>query len=168
MNEKMGFSLLELTFVIVVLSILAMFAVPEYTKTHREAKVAVLNDLRGKLTSAVDTLKTASNIESRKQTIDGQSYVQYDARQYYLVAGKLLHPSEICHILGLTTAQLAEGVAVTSIDGMYTCKYENVNTSWIKMNKLESTDCALSYAASYSNSIITAVDIKLVGDCLKQ
>lgn len=167
MNEKMGFSLLELTFVIVVLSILAMFAIPEYTKTHREAKVAVLNDLRGKLTSAVDTLKTASNIESRKQTINGLSYVQYDVRQYYQVAGKLLHPSEICHILGLTTAQLAEGVAVTSIDGMYTCKFENFNTSWIKMNKLDSTDCALSYIANYSNESITTVDIKLVGDCLE-
>jgi len=167
MNEKMGFSLLELTFVIVVLSILAMFAIPEYTKTHREAKIAVLNDLRGKLTNAVDTLKTASNIESRKRTIDGQSYVQYDARQNYLVAGKLLHPSEICHILGLTTAPLVKGVAVSSIDGTYTCKYESSTTSWIKMNKLESTDCALSYIANYGNGSITTVDIKLVGDCLE-
>jgi len=167
MNEKMGFSLLELTFVIVVLSILAMFAIPEYTKTHREAKVAVLTDLRGKLTNAVDTLKTASNIESRKQTIDGRSYVQYDVRQNYLVIGKILHPSEICHILGLTTTQLTEGVAVTSIDGMYTCKYENINTSWIKMNKLESTDCALSYIVNNSKGSINTVDINLVGDCLE-
>ncbi|MDX2321585.1 MAG: prepilin-type N-terminal cleavage/methylation domain-containing protein [Moritella sp.] len=167
MNEKMGFSLLELTFVIVVLSILAMFAIPEYTKTHREAKVAVLTDLRGKLTNAVDTLKTASNIASRKQVINGKTYVQYDVRQHYLVSGKLLHPSEICHILGLTSGPLVEGVAVTSSDGMYTCKNESPKQSWVKMNKLESTDCALAYIAHYHNEIITTVDIKLVGDCLE-
>ncbi|QFI37122.1 prepilin-type N-terminal cleavage/methylation domain-containing protein [Moritella marina ATCC 15381] len=167
MNEKMGFSLLELTFVIVVLSVLAMFAIPEYTKTHREAKVAVLTDLRGKLINAVDTLKTASNIESRKQTISGKTYVQYDVRQSYLVSGKLLDPTEICHILGLTPGPLVEGEMITSSDGMYTCKNVSPKQSWIKMNRLESTDCALAYTAYYHNGSIANVDIKLTGDCLE-
>ncbi len=163
----MGFSLLELTFVIVVLSVLAMFAIPEYTKTHREAKVAVLTDLRGKLINAVDTLKTASNIESRKQTISGKTYVQYDVRQSYLVSGKLLDPTEICHILGLTPGPLVEGEMITSSDGMYTCKNVSPKQSWIKMNRLESTDCALAYTAYYHNGSIANVDIKLTGDCLE-
>ncbi|MFT5807714.1 MAG: prepilin-type N-terminal cleavage/methylation domain-containing protein [Moritella dasanensis] len=167
MNEKMGFSLLELTFVIVVLSVLALFAIPEYTKTHREAKVAVLTDLRGKLINAVDTLKTASNIESRKQTINGQTYVQYDVRQSYLVSGKLLHPTEICHILGLTSGPLVEGDTITSTDGMYTCKNVSPKQSWVRMNQLESTDCALSYIAHYNNESIVNVEIKLTGDCLE-
>lgn len=167
MNKKMGFSLLELTFVIVVLSVLAMFAIPEYTKTHREAKVAVLTDLRGKLTNAVDTLKTASNIDSRKLTLNGDTYVKYDLRQSYRVSGNLLHPTEICHILGLTSAPLVAGTSITSNDGMYTCKNENARSSWVRMNKLKSTDCALSYRATYTNKMITSVNIELVGDCLE-
>jgi len=165
MNEKMGFSLLELTLVIVVLSVLAMFAIPEYTKTHHEAKVAVLNDLRGKLINAVDTLKTASNITARQQTINGKTYVQYDVKESYLVSGKFLHPREVCHILGLTATPLAEGVTTISSNGMYTCKNESLNTTWIKLNKFESTDCELSYVANYNNGLITMVDIKLVGNC---
>lgn len=166
MNEKMGFSLLELTFVIVVLSVMAMFAIPEYTKTHREAKVAVLTDLRGKLTNAVDTLKTASNIASRQQVINGKTYIQYDAGQYYLVSGQLLHPTEICHILGLTSGPLIEGATIISNDGMYTCQNVSPKQSRVSMNQLKSTDCALSYVAHYHNELIVDVDIKLVGDCL--
>ena len=168
MKDKMGFSLIELTFVIVILSILAMFAIPEYTKTHREAKIAVLNDMRGKLHNAVDNLKTASNIDSRKQTLpNGLTFVQYDSRKSYRVSGQLLYPTEICHILGLTTRPLVEGIEVDSIDGIYTCKNENKSYSWVKMNKLESTDCTLSYRARYNEDIITSVDIKLVGECLE-
>ena len=54
-EENAGFSLLELTFVVVVLAILAMIAIPEYTKTHKEARIAVLADVRGKLINAVDS-----------------------------------------------------------------------------------------------------------------
>ncbi|KXO12772.1 Pilin [Moritella sp. JT01] len=166
MKDKMGFSLIELTFVIVILSILAMFAIPEYTKTHREAKIAVLNDMRGKLNNAVDNLKTASNIDSRKQTLpNGLTFVQYDTHKSYQVSGQLLYPTEICHILGLTTRPLVEGIEVDSIDASYTCKNENKSYSWVKMNKLESTDCTLSYRARYNEDIITSVDIKLVGEC---
>lgn len=165
MNKQKGFSLLELTFVIIILVILAMFALPELTRTHREAKVAVLQDLRGKLINSVATLKTASRMESRIQHKNDQTYVQYDAKQYYQVSGETLHPSEICHILGLTKEQLVEGENTVSIDGMYTCKNEDITTSWVKMNKLESTDCKLFYTANYHQGIITAVDIKLVGDC---
>lgn len=168
MYEKRGFSLLELTFVIVILSILAMFAIPEYTKTHREAKIAVLNDMRGKLTNSVDNLKTASNIESRTKTLpNGFVFVQYDSSKSYRVSGQILYPTEICHILGLTTRPLLEGIEVDSVDGNYTCKNETKSYSWIKMNKLESTDCKLSYRVRYNEDIITTVDIKLVGECLE-
>ncbi|QUM76147.1 prepilin-type N-terminal cleavage/methylation domain-containing protein [Moritella sp. 24] len=168
MNGKMGFSLLELTFVIVILSILAMFAIPEYTKTHREAKIAVLNDMRGKLTNAVDNLKTASNIDSRRETLaNGLVFVQYDSKKSYRVSGQTLYPTEICHILGLRSRALLEGIEVDSTDGNYTCKNVNKSYSWIKMNKLESTECTLSYRVRYNEDIITSADIKLVGECLE-
>ncbi len=150
----------------VVLAILAMVAIPEYTNTHREAKIAVLADVRGKLINAVDTLALASNVSGRKYTrVDGHTYVQYDAENSYRVAGQLLYPTEVCHILGMTAQPLVEGDEQVSLRGYYTCKNEDKYTTWIKMNSPHSVDCYLSYQVQYSGDAIIHAETLLDGEC---
>ncbi|MBI3804803.1 MAG: prepilin-type N-terminal cleavage/methylation domain-containing protein [Nitrospirae bacterium] len=56
-NEK-GFTLVELVLVIVVLGILAAFAVPKFIDVAKNARIASINGFAGGLRSAVAVVKT--------------------------------------------------------------------------------------------------------------
>jgi len=51
-NDQRGFTMIELVFVIVILGILAAFAVPKFVNLSKDARVASLQGLQGSLQSA--------------------------------------------------------------------------------------------------------------------
>ena len=53
-KKQNGFTLIELLVVIVVLSILASFAIPRYINFQRNAKAAVIENVAGVLVSAIE------------------------------------------------------------------------------------------------------------------
>ncbi|HYW04022.1 MAG TPA: prepilin-type N-terminal cleavage/methylation domain-containing protein, partial [Gammaproteobacteria bacterium] len=50
-NDQRGFTMIELVFVIVILGILAAFAVPKFVNLSKDARVASLQGLQGSLQS---------------------------------------------------------------------------------------------------------------------
>ncbi|GLS26753.1 Tfp pilus assembly protein FimT/FimU [Marinibactrum halimedae] len=63
-NNQVGFTLIELTAVIVILGILAAFAIPRFADLSSEARVATLEALRGNVSSAASIIKSKSILES--------------------------------------------------------------------------------------------------------
>lgn len=53
MKKQAGFTLIELIIVIVVLGILAVFAIPKYVNFAKEGRIAVVNGMKGSVLSAV-------------------------------------------------------------------------------------------------------------------
>jgi MSHA pilin protein MshA len=61
MNKNRGFTLIELIIVIVILGILAAYAVPKYMAIDRDARVAVVRGLEGSLRAATDMCHAVAN-----------------------------------------------------------------------------------------------------------
>lgn len=153
-------------FVIIVILLLIMLAMPRYMKTQKEAKVAVVTSLKGRLITAVDTIATAANLSSRfKKGEDGENYIQYDVNNSYLVQGVVLDPTEVCRILGITDKELFIGKEVISADGYYTCKNETPLQTSIWVNQLSSVDCFLTYSISIEYDSSMQPHTNLSGEC---
>lgn len=61
MNRNKGFTLIELVIVIVILGILAAYAVPKYMAIDREARIAVVQGLEGSVRAATDMCYAVAN-----------------------------------------------------------------------------------------------------------
>ncbi|MCM2680493.1 pilus assembly FimT family protein [Echinimonas agarilytica] len=64
MRER-GFTLIELTAVLVMVAIVSSFAVPRFTDTHKSAVESNLEAMRGALSSAVDLVHMKAQIEGK-------------------------------------------------------------------------------------------------------
>ena len=52
MNQQSGFTLIELVTVIVILGVLAAFAIPRFSGLETQARIAAVNGLAGSVKSA--------------------------------------------------------------------------------------------------------------------
>ena len=85
MKKQGGFTIIELVLVIVILGILAAYAVPKFIGMDREARVAVMKGVRGSLESAV-TMVQGKAIMSGK-TLDETDVITVDGVDIALAYG---------------------------------------------------------------------------------
>lgn len=67
-KQQTGFTLIELVIVIVILGILASFAVPRFADTATDARKATVNSLAGSMRSAAALAKATSLAKSKLST----------------------------------------------------------------------------------------------------
>lgn len=110
MQRQSGFTLIELVMVIVILGILASFAVPRFADITTDARVSAVRGLEGSVRSAAALAKATSIVQSKASnasiSMDGAS-----------VAMSSFYPTDAA--TGGITAALADtsGFTVTSSGG---------------------------------------------------
>lgn len=68
MNQQKGFTLIELVMVIVILGILASFAVPRFADITVDARKSALNGIAGGMKAAAALAKSTSLVQSKSST----------------------------------------------------------------------------------------------------
>ena len=89
MRKQSGFTLIELITVIVVLGILAAFAIPRFTGLESQARIATVNGLAGNLRSGAalaHALWTAAGNSPSSVTMEGNTSVAMNASSGYPTA----------------------------------------------------------------------------------
>ena len=66
MNKQTGFTLIELIIVIVVLGILAAFALPRFVNFSTDARVSVVEQVGGALVSGANIVKAKAAVEGKE------------------------------------------------------------------------------------------------------
>jgi len=85
MNRSRGFSLIELTIVIVVLGILAVTALPRFLDVTEEAQNASVQGMSGGFASGVMMARAQWEAQGRG-TVNGMNSVLYDGTRLYLTS----------------------------------------------------------------------------------
>lgn len=83
MRKELGFTLIELVMVIVVLGLLAAFALPKFADYGRDARIASLHGLAGALKAAA----TVAHSEQLVKSLDEDDNVTLSGTQIQMVAG---------------------------------------------------------------------------------
>lgn len=134
-TQQTGFTLIELVIVIVILGILASFAVPRFADTATDARKATVNALAGSMRSAAALAKGATlargNTGAASISVEGQTVTMV---QFYPTATSTGIPVALADTTGFTHA--ASGSA-------YVFKKEGAS---------DPDTCAVSYTAAAANS----------------
>jgi MSHA pilin protein MshA len=119
MNKHKGFTLLELIIVIVILGILAAFAVPKYMNLDKEARKSTIRSLSGSLMAASEMVHAIAIAQDRAS---GASSVNIGSSNITVNAG---YPtadfagigSSLSDISGFSNANAAAGNYILEKDG---------------------------------------------------
>lgn len=142
MKRQAGFTLIELVMVIVILGILASFAVPRFADITVDARVSTVRGLEGSIRSAAALAKATSLVQSKAAgasiSMEGASVTMVN---YY--------PDE-------TTAGIAAALADTS---GFTVATSGAVLSFTKNGATDTGSCAVTYNAAPTSSVPTITSI---------
>ena len=108
MNQQSGFTLIELVTVIVILGVLAAFAIPRFSGLETQARIAAVNGLAGSVKSAAALSKalwTANGVAgSTSVTLEGSTAITVGGTTGYPTADANGIAKTVTNTLGYTTS----------------------------------------------------------------
>ncbi|GLP95844.1 prepilin-type N-terminal cleavage/methylation domain-containing protein [Paraferrimonas sedimenticola] len=165
-KQAQGFTLIEVVVVVIVLGVLAITATSKYIDLKKDAQIAVFTDLAGQLNQALLNIETIRHLPNKIHTPDAakpawEKLAYNDSTELWLYKG-FMHARELCHVLGLTASASNKNGKIDSNDGKFTCKDENTEFGWIRMNNVDPNECYIRYVTNKYQSQPRAI---LQGEC---
>jgi MSHA pilin protein MshA len=141
-RSSQGFTLIELVMVIVILGILAAFALPKFADFSTDARLAKLESLEGSMRSAASIVNSIAIIES-KTDCSTDPTVELEGKTITLRCGyPCPHPN------GIANAVIAED-GYTWVGGNCAGRLGNIE---VRISDAPNpTNCKIRYAASNGN-----------------
>ncbi len=142
MKKQAGFTLIELIIVIVILGILAAYAVPKYMNLDKQARVAAVNGLAGSIRAAADIVHaSAVALGTASGTVDMGGGTTITVANYY--------PSNKNE--AIKTIQDSSGFTT------------GTSTSWTKIGAPTAESCGVTYTAPTSAGYAPIISISSTG-----
>jgi MSHA pilin protein MshA len=158
-SSQGGFTLIELVVVIVILGILAAFAVPRFARLDQQARVASVRAMEG-------TLRSSSALARSLWLAAGTNpaTVNMEGNNVTMTAG---YPAPTAAGIGNT---LATGTVVANTPGRYTAVVVNATTIQYQINgSTTPAQCFVQYvwagAANTAPTISTATQAQMNAGC---
>lgn len=148
MKKHEGFTLIELLLVIIILGILAAYAIPKYMSIDKEARISVTKGLQGSIKSAaemVHALAVAKGSVAAGNIDIGQGV------QVAVVAGG--YPDGTAAGIGATISDIT---GFTATAGTNTITYK-------KDGATDPANCSVAYKAPASSTVPPTIDILTSG-----
>lgn len=145
MKKAFGFSFLELVMVIVVISLIAITAIPKFIDMVDEAKKSSVKTMAATYASAVISARAQWEVDRkpRKSSLSGTAYnqVDYDGSTIWLVDGAAA---------GLSGYQEGYPISVSEGNRNYTTSVSNEDCALLMENLLQNPPVVLSVGAKFS------------------
>lgn len=153
-----GFTLIELVVVIIILAIMAVVAAPRFLSLSNDAKIAVLEDFKGRAQEVIRNVDTLVNIKGKTYISGEHTYLEYSAGiDLRLEKNGRLDIHDLCKGMGLLNVTL-DGNDKTTLDGQHRCKYENSQKAFIQNNTLSQDQCFVLIKPSSYSVELTCLD----------
>ncbi len=144
MKKQDGFTLIEMIIVIIVLGILAAYAVPKYVSIEKEARIAVVDGLRGAVSVGADLVHAVALAQKINVASGGTGTVTVAPGTTVTVNSNLYPTANAAGIVNMIKDTSGFSVSTTATSAVFS-----------KNGSPDSANCRVTYDASVNPPAIS-------------
>ena len=132
-KKQNGFTIIELVVVIIVLAVLAAFAIPKYMDISTKSRISVVNGLYGSMQAAAELVRSLALAKGLTTTTSGADLgdgliVSINSKSYPIASATSGIGAVLGSATGIVTTAITNGIRYDLTSGISTCSVSYVIT----------------------------------------